>query len=247
VSDTTFSYAVTGNGVNPANAADFLNGVLPTGTATILAGQTSTTIPVQVQGDTTVEQNETFQLALANPVSANATFVLGAVAATSTILNDDVAVVAAGLLINGTAANDILNGGGGNDTINGAGGNDVITGNAGADLITGGLGSDQLTGGLGNDRFIYGATAESPVGNGRDTISDFITLLDKIDVAAIDANTTIAGDQAFTFIGNANFSALAQIRYTGGIIQFNNAGGNNPEMEIALTGRPALAAGDFIL
>jgi len=76
----------------PANAADFSNGVLPTGTGTILAGQTSTTFNVLVQGDTTVEQNETFQMTLSNPVSANATFVLGAVAATSIILNEGVAV-----------------------------------------------------------------------------------------------------------------------------------------------------------
>jgi Ca2+-binding RTX toxin-like protein len=246
VSNTTFTYAVTGNGVNPANAADFLNGVLPTGTATILAGQTSTTIPVLVQGDTTVEQNETFQLALANPVSANATFVLGAVAATSTILNDDAAV--AGQVINGTAGNDILNGGAGNDTINGAGGNDVITGNAGDDFITGGVGSDRLTGGLGNDRFIYLSTAESPVGNTRDTITDFNTLLDKIDVSAIDANTILAGDQAFTFIGVARFSALGQIRSAGGgLIQFNNTGNNNADMEITLTGAPNLTVGGFIL
>jgi hypothetical protein len=72
-------------------------------------------------------------------------------------------------------------------------------------------------------------------------------LLDKIDVAAIDANTTLAGDQAFTFIGAANFSALGQVRYAGGIVQFNNIGNNNADMEIALTGNPALAAGGFIL
>jgi Ca2+-binding RTX toxin-like protein len=247
VSNTTFTYAVTGNGVNPANAADFLNGVLPTGTATILAGQISTTIPVLVQGDTTVELNETFQLALANPVSANATFVLGAVAATSTILNDDGAVVAA-QVINGTAGNDILNGGAGNDTINGAGGNDVINGNAGDDVVTGDLGSDRLTGGLGSDRFIYLATAESPVGNTRDTITDFNTLLDKIDVSAIDANTTLAGNQAFTFIGVANFSALGQIRFAGGgLMQFNNTGNNNADMEISLTGAPNVTVGGFIL
>jgi len=244
VSNTTFTYAVTGNGVNPANAADFSNGVLPTGTGTILAGQTSTTINVLVQGDTTFEQNETFQLALTNPVSANATFVLGAVAATSTILNDD---VVAGQVINGTAGNDVLNGGAGNDTINGAGGNDVINGGAGDDFITGGNGSDNLTGGLGNDRFIYLSTAESPVGNTRDTITDFNTLLEKIDVAAIDANTALVGDQAFTFIGAAAFSALGQIRYAGGIVQFNNTGNNNADMEIALTGNPTLAAGGFIL
>ncbi|MEI6617391.1 MAG: M10 family metallopeptidase C-terminal domain-containing protein, partial [Cyanobium sp. ELA507] len=129
----------------------------------------------------------------------------------------------------------------------GAGGNDVINGNAGDDFITGGTGSDTLTGGLGNDQFIYGATAESPVGNTRDTITDFNTLLDKINVAAIDANTTLAGDQAFTFIGTAAFTALGQVRYAAGLVQFNNTGNNNADMEITLTGNPNLVAGGFIL
>ena len=238
VSNTTFSYAVTGNGVNPANAADFSNGVLPTGTGTILAGQTSATINVLVQGDTTFEHNETFQLTLSNPVSANATLVLGAVAATSIIVNDDIQ----GQVINGAAGKDVLNGGAGNDTLNGAAGNDTLNGNAGDDFITGGIGRDTLTGGLGNDRFIYGSINDT-----RDTITDFNTLLDKIDVAAIDANTNLAGNQAFTFIGTAAFTALGQVRYAAGLVQFNNTGNNNADMEITLTGNPTLVAGGFIL
>ena len=225
LTNTTFTYAVTGNGVNPANAADFSNGVLPTGTGTILAGQTSSTINVLVQGDTTFEQDETFQMTLSNPVGVNANFVMGSVIASSTIINDEIP----GQVINGAA---------GNDSINGA---------AGDDFITGGAGRDTLTGGLGNDRFIYVATTESPVGNTRDTITDFNTLLDKIDVAAIDANTGVNGNQAFTFIGAAAFSALGQIRYVAGLVQFNNTGNNNADMEIALTGNPALAASGFIL
>jgi Ca2+-binding RTX toxin-like protein len=115
------------------------------------------------------------------------------------------------------------------------------------DFITGGTGSDALTGGLGNDSFIYVATTESPVGNTRDTITDFNTLLDKIDVAAIEANTNLAGDQAFTFIGTAAFTALGQVRYAAGLVQFNNTGNNNADMEITLTGAPNLVAGGFIL
>ena len=125
--------------------------------------------------------NHTFTASLSAASASNTTFALGAVVATSAIVNDDIQ-------------------------------GQVINGNAVDDFITGGIGSDTLTGGLGYDRFIDTATAKSPVGNTRDTISDFNTLLDKIDVAAIDANTTLANDQAFTFIGAADFSALGQVR-----------------------------------
>jgi hypothetical protein len=55
-----------------ANAADFVGGVLPSGTLTITAGQTSQTLTVNVQGDTLGEPDEAFYVQLANP-SANAT------------------------------------------------------------------------------------------------------------------------------------------------------------------------------
>jgi Ca2+-binding RTX toxin-like protein len=77
---------VTGSGANPAAAADFAGGVLPTGTVSFAAGETSKTITVNVAGDSTVESAETFTVALSNP-SAGTT--LGTVTATATILNDD--------------------------------------------------------------------------------------------------------------------------------------------------------------
>ncbi|WP_428664107.1 beta strand repeat-containing protein [Reyranella sp.] len=66
--------------------ADFAGGVLPSGTVTFAAGQTSLTITVNVAGNTTVEANEAFTVTLSSP-SAGAT--LGTATATSTILNDD--------------------------------------------------------------------------------------------------------------------------------------------------------------
>ena len=54
------SYAVTGSGANPATAADFAGGVLPTGTVSFAAGETSKTITVNVAGDSTVEAGENF-------------------------------------------------------------------------------------------------------------------------------------------------------------------------------------------
>jgi hypothetical protein len=85
---TTVDYAVTGSGANPANAADFVGGVLPSGTVTFLAGITSQTITIDVAGDYVVEPDEGFVVTLSNP-SAMAT--ITSAAATGTILNDDTA------------------------------------------------------------------------------------------------------------------------------------------------------------
>ncbi|MFM7740607.1 MAG: Calx-beta domain-containing protein, partial [Planctomycetota bacterium] len=78
----TFGYA-TANGTATAGS-DY---VAATGTATIPAGSTSVTIPVVINGDTTVETDETFTLNLSN-ISSNATFARAT--ATGTIKNDDV-------------------------------------------------------------------------------------------------------------------------------------------------------------
>ena len=136
--------------------------------------------------------------------------------------------------LNGLAGNDILDGGLDNDTLNGGDGNDVLIG---------GTGSDRMTGGAGADIFRYTTTTESGTTTAtRDTITDFAVGVDVIDVQAIDANTGLAGNQAFTFIGTAVFSGLGQARYVGGILEFNSTGNNNADMTIALTGSPTITA-----
>jgi len=81
-SPVTFAYA-TAN-VSATAGTDY---VAATGTATIPAGSTTVTIPVVINGDTTVESDETFTLNLSN-LSSNATFARAT--ATGTIKNDDV-------------------------------------------------------------------------------------------------------------------------------------------------------------
>jgi hypothetical protein len=106
------------------------------------------------------------------------------------------------------AGNDTLVGGAKNDVIFGGAGNDQLFGLGGNDLIIGGGGTDQLRGGGGNDVFrldnVFHSTVAAP-----DKILDFQQGSDKIDVSGIDANTTVAGDQAFIFISSANFSGHA--------------------------------------
>lgn len=80
------AWSVTGNGSNPANAADFLGNVLPSGTVAFAAGQTSQSITVKVAGDRTVEASEGFTVALSAP-SPNTTITTAQ--ANGLIQNDD--------------------------------------------------------------------------------------------------------------------------------------------------------------
>ncbi|OPH11435.1 DUF4114 domain-containing protein [Cylindrospermopsis raciborskii] len=63
------NWAVTGSGINPANAADF-GGILPSGTVNFAVGETSQTITINVSGDTTIENDEGFTVTLSDPIGA---------------------------------------------------------------------------------------------------------------------------------------------------------------------------------
>lgn len=97
----------------------------------------------------------------------------------------------------GMIGDDRLIGGVGADALYGHEGNDVLQGDDGSDALTGGAGADTLTGGADADNFIFTATSDS-TGAAFDSITDFTTAADKLDLSAIDADTTVAGDQAFT-------------------------------------------------
>lgn len=254
----TLNWAVSSVGLgNPANTADFVGGTFPTGTVTIAAGATTGTVSVSVTGDTTVEQNENFRVTVTANTPLGSLYTISTSAATSTILNDEVANniingTRGADTLNGTVANDTISGDRRNDTLNGLAGNDILDGGLdndtlnggdGNDVLIGGTGSDRMTGGAGADIFRYTTTTESGTTTAtRDTITDFAVGVDVIDVQAIDANTGLAGNQAFTFIGTAVFSGLGQARYVGGILEFNSTGNNNADMTIALTGSPTITA-----
>jgi beta-glucanase (GH16 family) len=80
------AWTVSGSGSNPANAADFARGVLPSGTVSFAAGQSQKTITVNVAGDRTAEPNEGFTVTLSKPSSGLS---IGTATATGTIVNDD--------------------------------------------------------------------------------------------------------------------------------------------------------------
>lgn len=141
----------------------------------------------------------------------------------------------------------------GNDLLTGTVKNDTLSALAGDDTLIGGAGTDKLTGGLGADTFKFISVSDSGItAKTRDTITDFkSTQNDKIDLSGIDANSVLAGDQAFTFINNAAFSADAtgQLRFDSktGILYGSTNADTNAEFSILLSGVKSLTIGDFIL
>ncbi|HEX8308279.1 MAG TPA: M10 family metallopeptidase C-terminal domain-containing protein [Allosphingosinicella sp.] len=132
-------------------------------------------------------------------------------------------------------------------------GNDVLTGSQNADLIVGREGADMLTGNGGNDVFRYNSAGES-TSAGRDKILDFAAG-DLVDLSRIDADTLSAGDQAFTFIGNAAFGGHAgELRFqsNGGtewLVQGDTNGDGVSDFEVILNipVPDPITSGDFIL
>jgi Ca2+-binding RTX toxin-like protein len=130
-------------------------------------------------------------------------------------------------------------------------GHDVLLGGDGNDLLDGGGNCDLLTGGAGVDTFRFDSD-DSGLGPAADRISDFLPGTDRIDLSAIDANSTVSGNQAFAFVGAAAFSGTAgQLRFSSdGIdtwLEADTNGDGVADLQIVLTGGLTLAATDFSL
>jgi serralysin len=107
-------------------------------------------------------------------------------------------------VLNGNDVRNILQAAGGDDRIIAAGGRDVLNAGAGGDVLLGGDGNDMLIGGLGRDVLRGGEGADRFLFRGADIDRDRIMDLeagDIVDLARVDANRTLAGNQAFTFVG----------------------------------------------
>jgi Ca2+-binding RTX toxin-like protein len=113
----------------------------------------------------------------------------------------------------GGTGNDIFYGSSGANSLDGYKGDDALYGRAGNDRLEGGDGADTLVGGTGKDLIRLGtndgardivrylALNESGTTfTTRDDISDFVHGQDKIDLKAIDADISQAGNQAFRLV-----------------------------------------------
>lgn len=157
--------------------------------------------------------------------------------------------------LTGNAVANKLDGGAGNDKLDGKAGNDTLIGGTGNDTLMGGAGKDMLTGGAGNDVFDFNTLAESGITNAtRDTITDFTRGQDKIDLSTLDANTTVAGNDAFKSLtvggafsgsfasaGDLYFDTVAKVLYG------NTDADAAAEFSIQLNGITTLTTADLIL
>lgn len=153
----------------------------------------------------------------------------------------------------GEEGNDDMSGGNGNDNVNGGKGRDELAGGTGNDRIIGGKGTDEMRGGSGQDSFIFRTASDSRAGStNRDTIEDYRTGIDTIDLGAIDADTTRSGNQAFEFIGAAGFSRdggelRVQVNGQNAVIQGDRDGNGLADFEIRLEDFSGINTFDFIL
>jgi Ca2+-binding RTX toxin-like protein len=155
--------------------------------------------------------------------------------------------------------NDLHDGTGGN-LLDGRVGDDTLYGELGDDILIGGPGTDVMLGGRGADRFDFRHVDETGLGEGnRDVIGDFSTVYDILHFGLMDADSTRSGNQAFAFIGTAEFSGIAgELRYRSDvppegssspitIVSGDVDGDGVADFEVQLYGSLTLTAADFIL
>ncbi|MFD3189219.1 M10 family metallopeptidase C-terminal domain-containing protein [Sedimentitalea sp. HM32M-2] len=145
----------------------------------------------------------------------------------------------------GNNGNDTLKGGGGADRLLGGGGDDRILGGGGEDLLIGGGGLDRLTGEAGADIFCFEQVSDSPTSGAPDTILDFQTGIDQIDLSGLTGPSIVfRGFAGFT--GSGPSLILRQV--AGETRVLVDIGGDAvADLRIDLAGLLTPDAGDFLL
>jgi Ca2+-binding RTX toxin-like protein len=173
--------------------------------------------------------------------------------ATGSAFNDTLTGTEGQNRLRGGAGDDVLNGAEGPDTLVGGAGNDLLKGGPGSDWLYGGVGADTIVSGPGSDVFFYRSIADStPDAAGRDLIDDFQWPVDQIDLSAMDADTTVAGNQAFIFIGAGAFTGTAgELRAYGSagttMLEGDVDGDGIADFAVALTGTVPLSPSNIVL
>jgi Ca2+-binding RTX toxin-like protein len=206
------------------------------GADTMIGGTGNDTFYVDNAGDSVTEKSGEGT----DTVYANVNYTLGAGQSIQFLRAN---AGSTGLTLTGNEFDNTIVGGTGSDTLIGGKGNDTLQGGAGADMLTGGIGADKFT---------LATLADSTVAS-PDAILDFsTTALDKIDLHLMDANASLAGDQAFSFVGTSAFAGMAgQLHYaaSGGntLISGDVNGDKTADFSILANGAHTFSASDFVL
>jgi VCBS repeat-containing protein len=227
---------------------------------------TAQVVTVSIHGASDADPNDFDNLALGSVVVTQPPFVFGTPGSDSIAGGGDVPQTiyggAGNDTLNGTGVVDTIYGGSGNDTIKGNNGDDTIYGGSGSDTINGsngndtiigGFGADNLTGSNGNDRFVYLSVADSRAGR-FDTITDFVSGSDRIDVTAFGAlafvilaltstsSTVPAHTIAWIYDSAAN-ETIVYVNPTDQTLSIGDSG----LLEVHLQGLASIEASDFII
>lgn len=155
-----------------------------------------------------------------------------------------------GEIIGSRKANSITGGDNG-DTISGLRGKDVLEGGDGIDTIFGGAGADRIGqqevgsintvdggdtyfGGAGQDVFIFTFAEQSPVSN-PDTIGDFRSGVDKIDLSIFLMSVSPFSAFTWEFIGSDDFADGNQLQFRNGQLRGELANGPAESFAVDLT------------
>jgi hypothetical protein len=245
-------------------ALDVGNTLTDTFTVTTVDG-TAQVVTVTINGASDADPNDFDSLAIGTEVISDPPYVYGTPGGeTLAGGGSDGQIIYAGAgndTINGTGQIDLLYGGSGDDTLKGNDGNDTIYGGSGrdtingnneSDIIVGGFGADDLTGSNGDDHFVYLSVADSSAGQ-FDTISDFISGSDKINLAALgaiafsvmeltSASTSVPAHTIAWIYDRTTNETIVYVNPTDHPLSIGNSG----LLEIHLQGVSAIQAADFV-
>ena len=142
----------------------------------------------------------------------------------------------------GGAGDDLLSGGNAVDVLLGQLGNDTLLGGAGADALNGGAGQDSLSGGAGADVFVFSSAVDTGKATTGDSISDFVSGSDKIDLSAFMHGAVFIGSAAFHGTGTVELRYDAVSHVLSGDTDGNGAW----NFSVTVLGNAPVAT-DFIL
>ena len=148
---------------------------------------------------------------------------------------------AANNILQGMAGADRLTGKDGNDTLLGGADVDLLYGDAGNDRLDGGAGQDKMTGGAGADEFVFSFASDTARAKS-DKVLDFQTGVDRIDLSAIDADTSVAGNQAFVYGSSA--AGVASLWISSSYVYGDTNNDGTADLAIYVIG--AVAQSDFV-
>ncbi|HNH43803.1 MAG TPA: cadherin-like domain-containing protein, partial [Agitococcus sp.] len=151
------------------------------------------------------------------------------------------------LIFSGFQSGLVGQGNNGNNQMQSGNGGSELNGQNGDDTLQDGLGRDIFIGGQGADTFDFSQLQNGTLRLGE--VLDFSAARgDKIDVSKIDANVLVAGNQAFSFIGDQAFHNTAgELRFSQRLLQGDINGDGKADFEIKLVGVLELQDKDILL